>query len=150
MPHQTKAVIPAAVQRRIDQLPYVEKHGLKIVENFGIFIDTHRDQPHIQGFHADIHRGQCVPILVDYIIGDDYLRDPVVGDIILRHDKHLFITEEEWGQFLLNYLMENGTDPRDGSGALATSHFRDARKKVYLLKSFRQMVIAKLASSQQP
>ena len=37
-------------------------------------------------------------------------------------------------------MLNNGSDPRDGSGSLATSHFRDARAKVYLLKSFRQMV----------
>jgi hypothetical protein len=131
--------IAAALQKRIDKLPHIEKNGLRIVEKFGFFVDTHRDQPHVGSFHDDIHRGHCIPMVVDYVIGDDYLRNPEDGSLIDRHEKHLFITDEQWGKFLLDALMTTG-DPRDGQGSLPTSHFRDARKGVYLLKSFRQMV----------
>lgn len=136
----TKAHIPATLQKRIDALPAKETNGIEIVEWFGVFIDTHRDQPHIGGFHEDIHRGTCLPTLVDYVRNDDYLREPKTGMLLQRHDKHLFIEPEAWGQFLVNWMMANGDDPRDGSGSLPTSHFRDSRKKLYLLRSFRQMV----------
>ncbi len=139
-PGPLKARIPTTIQRRLEKLPYVERNGLKIVEGFGIFIDTHRDQPHVGTFKDDIHRGMCAPILVDYVIDDDYLRNPENGKLLQRHDKHLFITPDAWSAFLVEWLMTTGQDPRDGSGSLPTSHFRDARKGIYLLKSFRQMV----------
>lgn len=132
--------LPKSLQKRLEKLPSVEQNGLTIIREFGMFIDTHRDQPHVGSFHEDIHRGQCVPMLVDYIVHDDYLRNPEDGKLLQRHDKHLFITPDEWSSFLVRYLMDTGTDPRDGSGALPTSHFRDPRKQVYLLKSFRQMI----------
>lgn len=72
--------------------------------------------------------------------GTEELVDPETGNRLPLHQKHLFITPEFWQQFLLNALMETGTDPRRGDGTLPTSHFRDARKGVYELKSFRQMV----------
>jgi hypothetical protein len=52
----------------------------------------------------------------------------------------MFITGDYYAEFITSYLMANGTDPRDGAGCLPTSHFRDARAKVYELKSFREMV----------
>jgi hypothetical protein len=136
----SRAHIPATIQARIDRLPKEDFFGSNIIRGFGVFIDTHRDQPHIPVFHEDIHRGQCAPMMVDYLTGDDMLRNPENGELIQRHDKHLFIEPEAWASFMLEWLME-GTDPRDGSGCLPTSHFRDARKKVYLLRSFRQMVL---------
>ena len=136
----TKAHIPATLQRRIDALPAIEKNGLRIIEGFGVFIDTHRDQPHVGTFAEDIHRGTCLPTLVDYIVSDDYIRHPQTGMLLQRHDKHLFIEPEAWGQFLVNWMIEHGEDPRAGDGSLPTSHFRDARKGIYLLRSFRQMV----------
>jgi hypothetical protein len=135
-----KAHIAATLQKRIDALPVREQNGLAIIEGFGIFIDTHRDQPHVGTFNEDIHRGMCNPMLVDYIRADDYLRDPQTGALLQRHDKHMFIEPEAWGQFLTDWLMTTGQDPRDGAGSLPTSHFRDARKQVYLLRSFRQMI----------
>lgn len=141
MAHPTsRPHISKNLQKIIDELPYTEKNGLKIVEGFGMFIDTHRDQPHVGTFSTDIHRGNCRPMLVDYIIGDDLLRNPEDGKLLERHDKHLFITQETWSTFLLNALMTTGSDPRDGDGSLPTSHFRDARKGVYTLRSFRQIV----------
>ena len=136
----SKAHIPATLQRRIDALPAKDINGLEVIEGFGIFIDTHRDQPHVGTFNEDIHRGMCNPMLVDYVRKDDFLRDPKTGKLLHRHDKHLFIEPEAWGAFLTAWFMDHGEDPRDGSGSLPTSHFRDARKKVYLLRSFRQMV----------
>ena len=135
-----KAHIPATLQKRIDALPAKETNGIEIIEGFGVFIDTHRDQPHVGSFAEDIHRGMCLPTLVDYVRNDDYLRHPQTGMLLQRHDKHLFIEPEAWGQFLIEWMMTNGSDPRDGEGSLPTSHFRDSRKKLYLLRSFRQMV----------
>lgn len=135
-----KAHIPATLQKRIDKLPARETNGIEIIEGFGVFIDTHRDQPHVGSFAEDIHRGMCLPTLVDYVRNDDYLRHPQTGMLLQRHDKHLFIEPEAWGQFLIEWMMTNGSDPRDGEGSLPTSHFRDSRKKLYLLRSFRQMV----------
>ena len=135
-----KARIPRALQARIDKLPAKETNGVTIILGFGMFIDTHRDQPHVGTFTDDIHRGACRPMLVDYVPNDDYLRDPESGKLLERHDKHLFITPDEWSAFLVKALMTTGTDPRTGDGTLPTSHFRDPRAGVYLLKSFRQMV----------
>jgi len=141
MSHATGALpISAPLLRAIHQLPVVEKNGLEIVENFGIFIDTHRDQPHVGTFTDDIHRGHCRPMPVDYIIVDDMLRNPENGNLLQRHEKHLFIQPDTWTTFLVDSLMTTGADPRSGDGTLPTTHFRDARKKIYLLRSFRQMV----------
>ena len=136
----TQAHIARALQNRIDTIPAVEANGLQIIRDFGVFIDTHRDQPHVGTFLEDIHRGQCAPTMVDYIVGDDMLRHQDTAMLLQRHDKHLFITPQDWGEFLVKFMMDNGSDPRDGAGSLPTSHFRDARKGVYMLKSFRQMV----------
>ena len=135
-----KANIDAITQARLNTLTASEKNGLRIIEDFGVFIDTHRDQPHVGAFYDDIHRGQCRPTKVDYIVGDDLLLNQETGGTLARHDKHRFVTNEYFAQFLVDYLMANGTDPRDGAGCLATSHFRDARAKVYELKSFREVV----------
>lgn len=135
-----RAHIATALQKRIDKIPSVDEFGIERIKNFGIFIDTHRDQPHVGSFADDIHRGQCAPTMVDYLIGDDMLRHQETGGLLQRHDKHLFITPDAWSEFLVNWLINNGADPRAGDGTLPTSHFRDPRKGVYLLKSFRQMV----------
>ena len=136
----SKAHIARALQNRIDTIPAVEQNGLAIIKDFGVFIDTHRDQPHVGSFAEDIHRGHCAPTMIDYVVNDDLLRNQDTGMLLQRHDKHLFISPEDWGNFLVKYMMDNGADPRSGDGTLPTSHFRDARAKVYLLKSFRQMV----------
>jgi hypothetical protein len=144
MPHvPTKAVIPKAVQDRIDKIPTVERNGLRFIEDFALLIDTHRDQPHVGVLHPDIHRGMCLPTKVDYIVGDDLLYDPATKKTLQRHDKHLFVEEDWFGEWLMNYLITNGSDPRDGDGVMPTSHFRDARAKRYDLKSFRQIVVAR-------
>jgi hypothetical protein len=135
-----RPVIDHLTQKRLAKIQATEKFGVRTIENFGIFIDTHRDQPHVGVFFDDIHRGQCRPMLVHYDITDDYLIDAESGTTLPRHDKHMFVTPEFYAQFLTDYMMQNGTDPRDGAGCLPTSHFRDARAKVYELKSFREMV----------
>jgi hypothetical protein len=142
MPHGSpnKNVIDRITTDRLAVMPVTDKNGLRILEDFGIFIDTHRDQPHVGAFFDDIHRGQCRPTKVNYIIGDDLLVNQETGETLNRHDKHMFITGDYYAEFITSYLMANGTDPRDGAGCLPTSHFRDARAKVYELKSFREMV----------
>lgn len=134
------AHIATALKKRMEKLPSVDRNGIVLVEEFGIFMDTHRDQPHVGTFNDDIHRGFVVPTPVDYVITDDLLRHRETGKLLMRHDKHLFITPETWAEFMLGWIMRNGEDPRGGDGSLPTSHFRDARAKRYLLKSFRQMV----------
>jgi len=134
------ARMPGSVARALRRLPTVNTTGIPVVKDFGIFIDTHRDQPHVGSFSADIHRGTCVPTMVDYDIADDALIHPETGVLLARHDKHMFITPDAWSDFLVKALIETGVDPRGGDGSLPTSHFRDARKGIYLLRSFRQMV----------
>jgi len=142
MPHGSpnKNVIDRITADRLAVMPHSEKNGLSILEDFGIFIDTHRDQPHVGAFYDDIHRGQCRPVAVDYVIGDDMLINRETGELLNRHDKHMFVTGAYYAEFITNYLMINGTDPRDGAGCMPTSHFRDARAKTYELKSFRELV----------
>lgn len=125
---------------RLNLLPLQVTTWGEGIAGFGVFIDTHRDQPHVGTFTDDIHRGDCRPMLIDYDPLEDDLVDPATGQRMHRHQKHLFITPEFWQQFLLNSLMETGADPRRGDGTLPTSHFRDARKGLYQLRSFRQMV----------
>lgn len=137
---QLQAVIDPITRMRLGKLPAADRNGLHILEEFGVFIDTHRDQPHVGVFYDDIHRGQCRPTPVDYIVGDDKLINRETGQVMPRHEKHMFITNNYFAEFLINSLIENGADPRDGHGCLPTSHFRDARAKVYELKSFREIV----------
>lgn len=136
----SKPVIDRLTQQRIKKLPKATQNGVHVLEDFAVFIDTHRDQPHVGVFYDDIHRGMCRPTKVDYLIEDDKIRNQETGALLDRHDKHMFVTQEYFAEFLINALMERGTDPRDGDGCLPTSHFRDARAKVYELKSFREIV----------
>lgn len=138
-----KAFIPAAIERRLKDIPKVKTGSLEIIEGFGIFIDTHRDQPHVGMFHEDIHRGQCRPTKVDYIVGEDMLVNNETGVSLQRHDKHMFVEEDWYQEWLMNWVAEHGTLPIDAEGVMPTSHFRDPRAKTYLLKSFRQMVVAR-------
>jgi hypothetical protein len=94
---------------------------MRVIENFAQFIDTHRDQPHVGAFYDDIHRGQCRPTPVDYVLEDDVLINRETGEVLRRHDKHMFVTNEYYAQFLLDCLMTKGADPRDGSGCMPTS-----------------------------
>lgn len=143
MAHGTtgKAGIDRITQERLDNLEADEQNGLRYLRDFAVFIDTHRDQPHVGVFYDDIHRGQCRPTKVDYVIGEDLLLNQETGGSLQRHEKHLFVTNEYFAGFLVQYMLDNnGNDPRDGNGCLPTSHFRDARAKRYELKSFREIV----------
>jgi len=132
--------IPYSIARSLGKLPSENIYGIEVIKDFGIFIDTHRDQPHVGSFSPDIHRGTCIPVMVNYTIADDAIQFQETSEWLARHEKHMFITPEAWGEFLVRSMIETGTDPRSGDGSLPTSHFRDARKGIYLLKSFRQMV----------
>lgn len=112
-----------------------------VIPDFALFVDTHRDQPHVGTFHNDIHRGFSRPVWVDYEPLTDYLVEQVTGIELPRHDKHMFVTDEWMSGWLLERMMNGEPDPRDGDGILATSHLRDARAKIYHLKSFRQIVM---------
>ncbi len=112
-----------------------------VIADFALFVDTHRDQPHVGSFHEDIHRGQSRPTKVDYDPNNDTLIEQSTGKMLQRHDKHMYIEESWFGEFLVNRMLNGESDPRDSDGVMATSHLRDARAKVYLLKSFRQIVV---------
>ncbi len=112
-----------------------------VIQNFGLFIDTHRDQPHIGSFHEDIHRGQSRPTLVHYDPDGDWLIEASSGKLLKRHPKHMFITEEWFADWMLERMIQGEGDPRDEDGVMLTSHLRDSRAKVYVLKSFRQIVM---------
>jgi hypothetical protein len=119
------------------------------IENFAIFIDTHRDQPHVPSFENDIHRGMSRPTLVHYIVPDPsaplgYLVRVEDGHLIKVDPKHKFVTTDWWQEFLVDFLSEHGESPvamsGDAKGQLPTSHLRNARTRVYKLKSLRQIV----------
>lgn len=136
-----KPPIDALTQSRIGDLDKEERNGITIIKDLGVFIDTHRDQPHVGVFFEDIHRGQCRPVKVNYLVEDDSIVDQTTARVLPRHEKFMFVTEEFFGNFLVEYMIEHdGRDPRDGEGCLPTSHFRDARAKIFHLKSFREII----------
>lgn len=126
---------------RAASLPLTSISGVEVVKDFGYFIDTHRDLPHIGFFDEDLHRGMCKPTKVHY--------DPNVGRLwsadmkrsIMVHEKHQFVTEEWFAQFIVRQMMTTGKSPLDGDGRMPTSLLRDPRKKIYELKSLRQMIV---------
>jgi len=125
-----------------------------VVPNFAVFIDTHRDQPHVQTFESDIHRGMARPTMVHYIPppagappGDlGQLMRVDDGMVIEVDPKHRFVEVEWWSEYVSEFVMDHGVSPLstsgDTEGQLPTSHLRNARSKVYKLKSLRQIVRA--------
>lgn len=124
-----------------------------VVPNFAVFIDTHRDQPHVPTFEDDIHRGMSRPTLVHYAPPDTVAPEDLGrmvrvedGRVIDVDPKHRFVEVEWWQDFLISYITEHGVSPvstdSETKGQLPTSHLRDSRAKVYALKSFRQIVKA--------
>ncbi len=125
------------------------------VRNFGMLIDTHRDVPHVPTFSNDIHRGWCRPTLVHWQppAPDTLAVEPDhMGFLFTQaggwgevHLAHRFITNEWWGEYVLDYVMDHGKTPTDHAGdengSMPTKFLRDPRGKVYLLRSFRQMVL---------
>lgn len=132
---------------------------LHVVPQFAVFIDTHRDQPHVPTFEADIHRGWCKPTVVDYAPPPDSAPAAAMGHLI-RADgrvievdpKHRFVETDWWVNWLTEYVIEHGTSPVQGptgefAGQMPTSHLRDSHNKVYQLKSLRQIVKSHSATS---
>lgn len=117
--------------------------SMEVVKNFAIFIDTHRDQPHVGSFHPDIHRGTCKPTLVHLLesSNDFYLVHNETGGTLKLDEKHRFLDVDWWAGFLADWWAEHGELPVDKDGFMPTSHLRDPRKKTYFLRSFRQMVV---------
>jgi hypothetical protein len=139
--------LPKTLQKLLSDLKPQPYRGTDVVPDFGVFIDTHRDQPHIGTFHEDIHRGSCRPVMVHLQVEDAevdpvklYLVEPTTGKALPIHEKHMFVTPEFWAEFLMTFIMEHGQPPLDSEGVMITSHLRDPRAKVYKLKSFRQML----------
>ena len=121
-----------------------------VVKEFAIFIDTHRDQPHVGMFESDIHRGTCKPTLVHLrpppsgVTGewsDWALIAEQTGEVLPLHSKHKFVDKAWYQRWVMDYIMENGEAPVGDKGFLFTTKLRDARAGVYKLRSFRQMVV---------
>jgi hypothetical protein len=125
-----------------------------VVPNFAVFIDTHRDQPHVPTFEDDIHRGMSRPTMVHYAPPPAGSPPEDLGTLIRVEDgkaipvdpKHRFVEVDWWSEFLTEYVMDHGVSPvastGETKGQLPTSHLRNARTKVYKLKSLRQVVRA--------
>lgn len=120
--------------------------GMSVVKDFAVFIDTHRDQPHVGTFHHDIHRGECRPTTVHARMTTEkgqrviQLIHPETMEILLYHPKHLFVSAKWYETWFVNWIMDHGTGPLDDEGKMVTTHFRDPREKVYVLKTFGAMV----------
>jgi hypothetical protein len=129
----------------------VDGETLSAVKDFAIFIDTHRDQPHVGSFDDDVHRGTCKPTLVHLLAPDpaamtgkltDWtLWNAQTGQRLPLHEKHKFVSLDWWTKYLAEYIQDNGELPFDGKGFMPTSHLRDARAGTYKLRSFRQIVV---------
>lgn len=127
---------------------------VEVVPNFAVFIDTHRDQPHVPTFEEDIHRGMSRPTVVHY--SPPRATDPpeYMGALIRAEDgreievdpKHKFVEVDWWQKFVTDHVIDTGRPPiamtGEQKGQLPTSHLRDARKRVYHLKTLRQVVRA--------
>lgn len=126
------------------------------VKDFAIFIDTHRDQPHVGSFDDDVHRGTCMPVLVHLVpphwgknsptYADWTLWNAATGASMPLHEKHKFVSIDWWTKYLAEYIADNGELPLDGKGSMPTSHLRDARAQKYKLRSFRQIVVERLSA----
>lgn len=136
----------STTMKRALKLPLKLVDGDLIVEDFGYFIDTHRDMPHIGMFEDDLHRGLCKPTKVHYVPASassghpGWLQRASDGKRLELHPKHQFVTEEWFRKFLIDRVMTAGTTPLDKNGEMPTSLLRDPRRKLYELRSFRQMV----------
>lgn len=140
--------LPRTTLDLLGRIPKEVFSGMQVVKDFGVFIDTHRDQPHVGSFHSDIHRGECRPTTVHVLLTIDpaggqaipVLVNAETGAQLPYHPKHLFITADWYEHWLVNWVMEHGTGPLDEEGKMPTSHFRDPREKRYVLKSFGNVV----------
>lgn len=132
----------------------------EVVPDFAIFIDTHRDQPHVPTFEDDLHRGWCRPTPVHYIpppltgmlaVVDDGQLIREDGRVIDVDPKHRFLETDWWREFVTDFAINNGSSPLmkggDQDGQMPTKLLRDARNKVYKLKSLRQIVRSREAAS---
>lgn len=126
-----------ALWNRLQSMSKRDASGHQVIHEFGLFVDTHRDQPHVGNFDEDIHRGTCKPTMVDYDLDADTFIEVETGKTIKRHRKHLFVDPEWLAGYETNLLMQ-GNDLRNQEGYIATSHLRDARAQRYHMWSFRQ------------
>lgn len=137
--------------RRALKLPLTLVDGELMVMDFGTFIDTHRDMPHIGMFEDDLHRGMCKPTRVHFKPSTSGGKGWIVRATDMKelelHPKHMFVTNEWFSEFVSQRLAETGALPLDGNGQMPTSLLRDPRDKKYLLKSFRNLVLHHLAKS---
>lgn len=121
---------------------------------FAMFLDTHRDLPHIGSFAEDLHRGVCRPTLVHWMpmSGADLgvlirATGTYTGDLMIDvHKEHRFLSIDAWRQFILAFMAENGGEaPVETSGKhmgeMPTRLLRDPRRALYLMRSFRQAAL---------
>jgi len=146
-------VIPASLARRINAIPTVSvkrarsgaaPEDVELIERFALLVDTRRDTPQIQSFDPYIPRGKARLTLVDYEPKNRRLwpNGSKARLPIPLHQKHVFVTEEWFADWMTTRMLGGEPpDPRDRDGYIQTTQLRDARKKIYLVKSFRQIVM---------
>ena len=136
--------VPKSTIALFNRIPHAMIDSIPVVENFAVFIDTHRDMPHIGSFDDDLHRGVCKPTTVHALVAKDgsALLMDAGGDhkLLKLHDKHLFVSIDWYQDFVVNHLMTSGSMPIDDDGKMPTKLLRDPRTGIYLLKTFGNMV----------
>lgn len=148
-------VIPSALQKRINAIPVARvkrargvaaPEEIELIERFALLVDTRRDSPQIQTFDPYIPRGKARLTLVDY--EPKHRRLWPNGSMskarlpIPLHQKHVFVTEDWFSDWMTERMLAGDPpDPRDKDGYIRTIQLRDARKKIYLVKSFRQIAM---------
>lgn len=125
----------------------------RMIPEFGIFLDTHRDGA-CESFQRSIKRGWTMPTLVHFLLPDSHHpkgqltlvkgkepRGVLITQRIPVQDHFRFLETDWYNEWVIAYITDHGVAPFDSNGLLRTSHFRDARKRVYLVRTLRQMVV---------
>lgn len=131
---------------RLAKLATVTKGSVEVIPDFAVFVDLKADYPAVFTFDSALRRGMCHPVLVDY----DPTRDELVWwpdtkrhFSIPRHPRHLFLTPDQWQDFLISWVGAYGSVPVNSAGQMGTARLRDFRKRVNLLRTFRQVAMAR-------
>lgn len=131
--------LSAHMRWRLNQLPTITLHGYdEVVEDFAIVIEMHQDKDSaFDQFRHSFIRGECGPVKVHLLQGDHLMDDS--GSTIKIDDRMKFMSMEAFQNFVASWIMEHGTAPMT-NGIMPTRYLRDARAKVNLFRSFRQMI----------
>jgi len=134
------------LQKRLLSLPLTRVPNIKppVVKDFGILVEMHQDKDgSVPQFRHAFVRGECAPIKVHLNPVSLELYDDQGHSIVLDWSMK-FLTIEGWSQWVMDYIMTNGTSPII-NGVMPTRYLRDARAGRNLFKSFRQIINANYA-----